>query len=147
MRKWISLTAVACMGDEKPQELVMLPLIRARFCELMAPFAGLASSSNDLFLLGLLSAIDAILDMKMADILGEIAVRREIREALLGEQNAFRDIFEIVLLYEKGMWEEVYVAAKRVGIDVNELPELFLHAVDWARGLLAGHQTDETEVT
>lgn len=58
MRKWISLTAVACMSDEKPQELVMLPLIRARFCKLMAPCAGLAASSNDLFLLGFLSAID-----------------------------------------------------------------------------------------
>jgi EAL and modified HD-GYP domain-containing signal transduction protein len=101
MRKWISLTAVACMGDEKPRELVMLPLIRARFCELMAPPAGLVASSDDLFLLGLRSAIDAILDMKMADVLKEVAVRREIREALLGEQNALREIFEIARLCEK----------------------------------------------
>ena len=65
VRKWISLVAIACMGEDKPRELIVLPLIRARFCELLAPVARLAGSSNDLFLLGLLSAIDAILDMNM----------------------------------------------------------------------------------
>jgi c-di-GMP-related signal transduction protein len=39
IRKWVSMVAVACMGDGKPKELVMLPLIRARFCELLAPLA------------------------------------------------------------------------------------------------------------
>ena len=36
VRKWISLVAIACMGDGKPFELITLPLIRARFCELLA---------------------------------------------------------------------------------------------------------------
>ncbi len=94
IRKWISLVAIACMGEDKPQELLVLPLIRARFCELLAPPARLAEASNDLFLLGLLSAIDAILDMRMEDVLKEIAIRPEIRDALLGRpqpaQRGFR---------------------------------------------------------
>lgn len=85
--------------------------------------------------------------MKMADVLEEVAVRREIGEALLGEQNSLRKIFEISLLYEKGMWDEISGAAARVGIDANELPELFLHAVDWAHELLSGRHMDETQVT
>jgi len=69
VRKWVSLVAVACMGDEKPAELVALPLIRARFSELLSPHADLKDPSNDLFLLGLLSAMEAILDMRMEQIL------------------------------------------------------------------------------
>ena len=44
-----------------------------------------------MFLLGLLSAMDAVLDMDLADILKEINVREEIRDALLGATNPLRE--------------------------------------------------------
>jgi c-di-GMP phosphodiesterase len=77
-------------GDEKPQELVMLPLMRARFCEPLAPCTGLAQFSNDLFLLGLLSRTDAILGMKLAEAIEEVSIQAEIHDALLGKTNPFR---------------------------------------------------------
>jgi c-di-GMP-related signal transduction protein len=148
IRRWVSLVAVACMGHDKPQELIMLPLTRARFCELLAPAAGLADSSNDLFLLGLLSAIDAILDMKMEDVLKEIAIREEIRDALLGKKNALREVFETVLMYETGSWAGVDEAAARLEIDKNVIPSIFMQAVEWATGLMAGHEApSEVEAT
>ena len=73
-RKWVSLIAVTCMASGKPAERMALPLIRAQFCELLAPCARQADSSNDLFLLGLLSARDAILDMRMPDVPKEISI-------------------------------------------------------------------------
>ena len=36
VRRWVPLVAIACMGDDKPAELIMLPLIRANFCESLA---------------------------------------------------------------------------------------------------------------
>lgn len=138
IRRWVSLVAVACMGEGKPVELVMLPLIRARFLELLALPAGMESSANDLFLFGLLSVLDAILDMKMPDILREIAIGEEIRKALLGEDNAFRRLFEVALLYERGDWEGVHAAAARLSIPDAAIPDLFIHSVEWARGVLSG---------
>lgn len=49
------------------------------------PLRGLAEAANDLFLLGLLATMDAILDMRVPDVLREIAIREEIRDALLGK--------------------------------------------------------------
>lgn len=144
-RKWVSLVAVACMGDEKPAELVMLPLVRARFCELLAPHAGLARASNDLFLLGLLSAMDAILDMKMTDVLKEIAVRADIRNALLGEKNRLRAVFDVALKYEMGAWDTISEDLERLGIREGLFPELFLRAVEWARGILKGSDVSQIE--
>lgn len=140
IRRWVSLVAVACMGDDKPQELVTLPLIRARFCELLAPLARMQASSNDLFLLGLLSAIDAILDMKMADVLKEVTVQEEIRDALLGERNPLRRVLDVVLLYERAEWEALDQAAARVGIVPDAIPPLFLDSVDWARRVFSGEE-------
>jgi EAL and modified HD-GYP domain-containing signal transduction protein len=137
-RKWVSLIAVTCMAGDKPAELVALPLIRARFCELLAPSAGLAQSANDLFLLGLLSAMDAILDMRMPDVLKEIAIGDEIRDALLGHTNKLREIFDFVLNYERGRWDEIGPAAARLGIREDAIPALYMEAVEWAGRMLSG---------
>lgn len=143
-RKWVSLIAVTCMASGKPAELVSLPLIRARFCELLAPCAGLAASANDLFLLGLLSAMDGILDMRMPDVLKEIAISEDIRDALLGKTNKLRDIFEFVRNYERGCWEEVSSSAARLGIHEDAISALYVEAVEWARQMLSGHDATVT---
>lgn len=147
VRRWVSVIAVACMGDEKPAELITLPLVRARFCELLARPAKLEASANNLFLLGLLSAMDGILDMHMTDILKEIAVEEPIARALLGEQNELRDIFDIVRHYERAAWEDVSDAAERHGIPESKIPDLFVASVGWANALLSGKEVPEMEAT
>ncbi|MGA8143360.1 MAG: EAL domain-containing protein [Candidatus Acidiferrales bacterium] len=137
-RRWVSLVAIACMGDQKPAELIMLPLIRAHFCQALAPLAGLASSANDLFLLGLLSAVDAILDMKMQDVLHEIAIGEDIRDALLGGKNKLREIFDLAVKYEMGCWDALIADARHLRIPENVIPELYVQSVEWARGVLSG---------
>jgi EAL and modified HD-GYP domain-containing signal transduction protein len=145
IRKWISLVAIASMGEDKPQELIVLPLVRARFCELLAPSAHLAAVSNDLFLLGLLSAIDAILDMRMEDVLKEIAIRAEIREALLGAPNPLREVFDLALQYEKGSWEGIDEAAAHLTVEAEAISSAFVEAVGWANGILTSQPSEASE--
>jgi len=140
IRRWVSLVAIACMGDDKPQELLLLPLVRARFCELLAPLADLESAASDLFLLGLLSAIDAILDMKMEDVLKEVAIRSEIREALLGERNQLRGVFDVALHYERADWEPFERAARNAGIPMEMISELYVRSMEWAAAVLTGEE-------
>jgi c-di-GMP-related signal transduction protein len=138
VRKWVSMVTVACMSDGKPKELVMLPLIRARFCELLAPQARCPGAANDLFLLGMLSAMDAILDMKIVDVLKEINIREEIRDALLGKPNPLGKVFELALNYEKGCWDLVAHSAAAMAIDEACLSPRYFEAVHWAEGTLLG---------
>jgi c-di-GMP-related signal transduction protein len=135
-RKWVSLIAVTCLASGKPAELAALPLIRAQFCELLAPCARQPDSADDLFLLGLLSAMDAILDMRMPAVLKEITIHQEIRDALLGKANQLREIFEFELHYEPGRWEEIGPSAAQLGIQQDVIPELYVAAVEWARRIL-----------
>jgi len=139
-RKWVSLIAVTGLASGKPAELAALPLIRAQFCELLAPCARRAESANDLFLLGLLSAMDAILDMRMPDVLREITIHQEIRDALMGKANKLREIFEFALNYERGRWEEIGPAAAQLGIQEDVIPALYVEAVEWARQILSPQQ-------
>ena len=123
--------------------LAALPLIRAQFCELLAPCARIPDAANDLFLLGLLSAMDAILDMRMPDVLKEIAIGEEIRNALLGKSNALRRILDVVLNYERGNWDEISQAAANLGVRDEVITERYLESVDWAQQVVSGHNASD----
>jgi c-di-GMP-related signal transduction protein len=136
LRKWISLVSVACLGDEVADSLLRLPLLRARFCELIAQRMEMRQETNELFLLGLLSVMDVLLNMRMPDVLAEIPVNVEIRRALLGEESRYRPIFEVVLDYESGTWDQLIHSARHVGLHEEFLPDLYLQSVRWVSQVL-----------
>jgi EAL and modified HD-GYP domain-containing signal transduction protein len=135
LRKWIAVVAVGVLADGKPDELMKVPLIRGRFCELMAPHCGMADEASDLFLLGLLSVTDAILDQPLDVILEEMPVRLEIKEALLEQRVPYRDVLEAALALERGDWEKVSSFAATVKIKEEQISELYISAVDWSNAL------------
>lgn len=63
----------------------------------------------------------------------EIAIREDIRDALLGKVNPLRDSFELVLHYERGYWEEMGSAAVHLAVSEDAVPALYLESVDWAQ--------------
>ena len=138
LRKWIAVVSVGVMADGKPDELMTVPLVRGRFCELLAPLAGMAGHANDLFLLGLLSVMDAILDQPLAVILAELPVRREIKEALLARSGLYRDMLDMATAHEGADWEAISALAPRLGIKEDQIPGIYVSAVDWASALRRG---------
>src|SRR5579871_533034 len=80
-RRWISVLAVVAMASDKPHELIRTALTRAFFCEALALFLATPAQSSDLFLLGLLSVTDAILDRPMEQILATLPIAPAVREA------------------------------------------------------------------
>ena len=138
LRKWIAVVSVGVMADGKPDELMTVPLVRGRFCELLAPIARMAAHSNDLFLLGLLSVMDAILDQPLAAILAELPVRNDIKEALLAQSGLYRDMLDLATAHERADWEAISLLAPRLGLNEDQLPEIYFSAVDWASSLRRG---------
>lgn len=87
--------------------LLRLPLLRAMFCELIGKKIGMFRETNELFLLGPLSVIDALLNVRWVDVLPEILMADEIKKALTGRPSRDRPVFEDVLDYESGTWEQL----------------------------------------
>lgn len=133
LKKWASLVAMAAMGADKPPELVVSVIIRAVFCESLAPQIGMLNRAADLFLLGMMSLIDAILDRPLPEILEKMPISNEIKEALLGGENRFRDVYETVLAYEAADWPKFAEKAKKLNLDEESVPELYLKSVEWAK--------------
>jgi len=78
-----------------------------------------ALTHPDFFLLGLLSVVDALLDQPMGEVLAHLAVSEEVRVALCGGSNRLRDVYEVLLDYERGDWK----AAAALEVRPSPLPQ------------------------
>lgn len=137
VKKWVSLIVLRGMGEDKPDEIMTSSIIRAKFGELIAPMLGLKEQSPDIFLMGMFSMLDAIVDRPMSEVLADLPISEEIKKALLGNRNTYRDVYELIVSYEKGDWGEFFKHVAGFGLDETEIPRLYLESLEWANQLLS----------
>jgi EAL and modified HD-GYP domain-containing signal transduction protein len=101
VRQWITLTLAAQIGD-KPRELFVTALIRARFCQLAGrPEDG---PPAELFALGLFSVVDALTDTPMEEILAQLPFPPRVTEALISHTGPGR-LLECLNAIEHGEFD------------------------------------------
>ncbi len=131
VRRWIRLAATLVASQSRSSDLVLAALVRARFCELLAP--SLQPGDPDLFLVGLLSLMDAILGIPMALVLAGISLDRETTAVLLGHSSPHSPIYELMLAQEKAQWEKVAQLYGRLRLRGSFIAECHWKAMQWAR--------------
>lgn len=135
IRMCATVWAMADLARDLPSELVVASTLRARLCELIAPLAQMGDRSLDLFLVGMFSMLDAILDQPMDLILQSLPLSLDVRDALLGGQNPLRAVLDCVLAYEQARWDRASGLAVAAGIPEREIPTCYLEAVEWTRDI------------
>jgi len=136
VRKWVRLVAAVGAGQDKTSDLVLSALVRGRFGELLAPLV--PHGESDLFLLGLLSLIDAMLEMPMADVLDRIPLDSATKAVLLGQPSPLRPVFQLILAHESGEWEAAAALSQNLHLDPEMLAGHYWQAQQWARELSLG---------
>jgi EAL and modified HD-GYP domain-containing signal transduction protein len=126
VRKWATLMALADSHD-KPRELVITGLVRARMCELLAG----AYDQRDLegaFTTGLFSVVDALTDSSMVELLQSLPLSREIIQALLNHEGSKGRLLRAAIAYERGDFAEL----GNLPPTRTPLSDLYADAVAWA---------------
>jgi EAL and modified HD-GYP domain-containing signal transduction protein len=134
--KWLSVIALSSMGADKSEELVVSSLFRANLCESLAAILGMADKASELFLVGLFSLLDAFLCHPLQDILSELPLTRDVRNALLGNTSPLLPVYRLVTAYEKGDWERTFMYLSGFDSDGRDLPALFTETVERCNKLL-----------
>ncbi len=132
VKNWASLVTVSILADDTPDELLRLSISRARFCELLAGRLSRPDMSSDVFLVGMLSLLDVILDVPMAELLETVPLSPNIRQALLGTEGFEGQLLDLVTAYEKAAWSDVASISGDLGMEMGDLPDLFIEALDWS---------------
>jgi c-di-GMP-related signal transduction protein len=136
VRRWVRLVVTLAAGQGKSSELVLSALVRARFCELLSP--KIQHGESDLFLLGLLSMMDAILELPMAEVLDRVPIDQETKALLLGGTGRLRPLYQLMLARESGDWQNTAELAKGLHLSDGEVAEAYWSAMQWARQVSAG---------
>lgn len=131
-KRWASFISLSNMAKDKPNELVFQAILRGRYMEELAPMVRLSERAQDLFLMGMFSLIDAIVDRPLLDILVEMPIAEDIKAALMGEKGPLGDIYELMRSYEQGEWNRFSELAARKKIDEEKIPPLYRKALEWA---------------
>ena len=128
IQKWASLLALARF-DEKPTELMVTAVVRGRMCELLA--AALGYEDGDVFFTaGLLSVLDALLDLPMSDVLKHLTLSDELNRALLKREGRVGRVLHSVLSYESQQWDDVPLD----GLSCHEIKDAYIESLAWAGG-------------
>jgi len=134
--RWIRMATTLVLGQEKTSDLVLASLVRARFCELLAP--KVPHGNSDLFLLGMLSLMDAILQMPIGIVVEDLHLDAGIKAQLVfgktGEKTPLSPIYDLMVAREAGDWSAVTSLGKQLNLSLYFIAESYNAAMKW------GHQ-------
>lgn len=136
VRRWVRLVAALGAGQNKPSDLVLSALVRARYCELLGP--AIPHGESDLFLMGLLSVMDAILEIPMGVVLEGINLDRETRAVLLGQKSRLSPIYHLMLSQETADWPKLSELCAQLKVPESLATECHWKAMQWAREMTTG---------
>jgi EAL and modified HD-GYP domain-containing signal transduction protein len=130
LARWGTLLALA---SERgcPVSYLGTALQRGYMCESLAATQGDATPGAS-FLMGLLSTLDSILDLPMRQILEQVRLSGDIREALEQHAGGLGKLLEGALAYEAGDTKTL----DRVGIDSSLLYDAYWQSIEQAEATL-----------
>jgi len=137
LKKWISILAVSAFTEKKPSELMNTVVRRGQFCELLAPqFGFVKNEAQSLFLVGMFSLLDAVIDMPIEKVFEIVLLSDEIRNTVLGLKTPYKDILDLAITFEKGDWDKMNKIIRK-----NKLHELAVigshaQAIEWANSFV-----------
>ncbi|EDV18560.1 hypothetical protein TRIADDRAFT_62932, partial [Trichoplax adhaerens] len=132
LRRFVSLMFTAQFKTDKPHELTVMSLTRARFCESIAALPGQKVDKSSAFLVGLLSLLDAMLDASIEELLDKLPLSEAIKTALIKGEGLMADYINLVRRYEKAEWEEAYFISMKINADSDRTANSFVEAQTWA---------------
>ncbi|MFY9740389.1 MAG: HDOD domain-containing protein [Candidatus Sulfotelmatobacter sp.] len=136
VRRWIRLVATLGAGQGKTTDLVLSALVRARFCELLSP--KIQHGDSDLFLMGMLSLMDTILEIPMQQVLDNIPIDQESKTVLLGKAGRLRPFYQLMLAQESGEWQAVSDLSSQLHLVEADVAGAHWQALQWAREVTGG---------
>lgn len=141
VHRWLSTVLMADLGASSySRELTLTAITRARFLEQLRQRKAFASQTPEtLFLLGLLSCLDAQLGVPMEEALTHLPLDAVITEALTGQDQKSppSKALQLVKYAERGAWDQTLALLDALNISPTLAAIGFNEAQVWARRVMS----------
>jgi len=88
--------------------------------------------SSEFFLMGLFSMIGTIMDSPIEELLKDLPLSDLVKDALMGKDNPYKKIFDIIPSYEKADFEKVYRFASAMNIPSDVITKYYRDSITFA---------------
>ncbi|ACV68556.1 EAL and HDOD domain-containing protein [Desulfohalobium retbaense] len=130
IKNWIrALLLSEVIRDDKPGELINLSVSRAAFLQYLSQQAKTPLPPESMYLLGLFSLLDVILDQPMSQVLKYLALDDSIRSTLLGDNTQDRQWLDLAIRLERGDWTAVQFHLASLGLTADEVTQAYTAAL------------------
>lgn len=142
LQRWLQILLYATPGAnvEFNSPLLQMATTRGKLMELMARkmpnMQGPCAEAG--FTVGIMSLMDALFSMSMADILESVAVAPEVKAALLEREGHLGEMLKIVELVENPKrGTQLRKSLRAIGLSVKDMREIELEAFSWVNEMVA----------
>lgn len=145
VRRWVTTAVSKLLGTDKPDEITKLSLVRGRFAENLSGLFGLKEESQSLFLMGLFSVLDVVLEIPMEEALKMVRVSDPIRDALVNGKGEYYPVYRFIRDYEQSDWQACSRMLILYDLEPTNIYKAFMDALGWYRDLISGELHDEQD--
>ncbi len=134
LRQWIYL--MGCRNEkgeleESQEEMLRLSFTRASFAsELMRYAKNMPVSRGDAYLMGMFSTLQFLIAAPLEDILSEVAISIDVKDALLNHEGRCGVLYDLILAYERADWPAINRLGEELGLPMDRLPEIYFQCLD-----------------
>lgn len=133
LKQWIYLLSFNKNNemDEGVEQLLKTSFLRATFSQALSERIGnFPLSKSDAYMIGMFSTLEYLIDAPLEEILDQIPVEDEIREALLHQEGICGKLYQLILAYEKVDWKTVRTLSDELGIRPGIMSQIYMDCVD-----------------
>ncbi|MDH5393094.1 MAG: HDOD domain-containing protein [Gammaproteobacteria bacterium] len=127
VKNWASLILLTKAASDKPDQLIVTALLRAKMSELLAVKLKPAVATQ-VFVCGLFSVLDALMDKPMVELLDNVPLSTNIKVALLEREGELGELLNNCIHYERAEFNELDL----INIDTGLYHQCYLAAAKWA---------------
>ena len=134
LRQWIYLLS-SSNPDQKmdagTEEFLKISFMRASFSsELMKYAKDMPISRSEAYLMGMFSTLSHLIDAPLEEILAEVPVAEEIKEAPLEQTGRCGTQYKLLLAYEQADWDTINACAEELGIPNQMLTNIYFECTE-----------------
>lgn len=131
--RWLSLLLFdfKAPGHEE-RVLTEQALSRAHFLESLAAQGSMPAQADSLFILGLFSLLDQLMDQTMADLLMQAKLPKAVHDALLGQTGPYRNALRLAIAAEGQSPQELEQQATLCGLTSLQVSQCAMQSLAWA---------------
>lgn len=135
IKMFVSLTIASYISTKKPRELFSLSLQRARFCQLMEHYQPFNIHQHQLFMIGLFSVMDALMDVHMEELIKELPISDEYKLAIIHREGELGDLLNLHEAFEDGDWFKIEEYCDKYQLSLDSVTELYRQAQCWSQDI------------